>query len=122
MQMEKLESRTEKAFQSHIGAIRMNTTQGFRRFVRQFQSHIGAIRILSGTKTSTPPALFQSHIGAIRIEHLHILVSQRLNNFNPTLVQLESFNHAPITSRTSNFNPTLVQLELKFCRLETQRL
>ena len=66
MQMEKLESRTEKAFQSHIGAIRMQ---------------------MEKLESRTEKA-FQSHIGAIRIESLQTTLKRKLD-FNPTLVQLE---------------------------------
>ena len=55
-------------FQSHIGAIRIETQQMNGKVIKVFQSHIGAIRIELYKLKESLQESFQSHIGAIRIE------------------------------------------------------
>ena len=64
-------------------------------------------------------AQFQSHIGAIRMGSSQCQFSCTKRYFNPTLVQLESFDATSPSARLLNFNPTLVQLEFLLKKLLT---
>ena len=99
-------------FQSHIGAIRIRENCNSVQFDSKFQSHIGAIRIrtpLSSTNPSYP--LFQSHIGAIRMQ------AHQESSWNACLISIPHWcnqnytKFQTICQERANFNPTLVQLE-----------
>ena len=101
----------KRGFQSHIGAIRIESELQKRYIAFRFQSHIGAIRIAMLLVVAFYFTFrFQSHIGAIRITKLKNLAMQ-LCYFNPTLVQLELLQEALAAKAERHFNPTLVQLE-----------